>query len=91
MVKCYGAKMRMFCYVLLLANPLATCVDFTIKTKHFSYISRIVGLVMYNLDVDYKPVESTLITPYSAGVDFSRHNLTSVDVRFSRLKSFPVL
>ena len=85
--------MRMFCYVLLLANPLATCVDFTIKTKHFSGrpICRIVGLVMYNLEVDYKHVESTLITPYSAGMDFSRHNLTSVDVRFSRLKSFPVL
>ena len=29
--------------------------------------------------------------PYRAGVDFRRHNLTSVDVRFCRLKSIPVV
>ena len=29
--------------------------------------------------------------PYSAGIDFSRQNLTSVDVRFWRLKSLPAL
>ena len=29
--------------------------------------------------------------PYSAGIDFSRQNLTSVDVRFWRLKSTPAL
>ena len=29
--------------------------------------------------------------PYSAGTDFSRQNLTSVDVRFWRLKSIPAL
>ena len=28
---------------------------------------------------------------YSAGIDFRRQNLTSVDVRFSRLKSIPAL
>ena len=27
--------------------------------------------------------------PFSAGTDFSRQNLTSVDVRFCRLKSIP--
>ena len=27
--------------------------------------------------------------PYSAGIDFSRQNLTSTDVRFWRLKSTP--
>ena len=31
----------------------------------------------------------TSINPYSAGIDFSRQNLTSVDVRFWRLKSLP--
>ena len=31
------------------------------------------------------------INPYSAGIDFSRKNLTSVDVRFWRLKSIPAL
>ena len=31
------------------------------------------------------------INPYCAGVDFSRQNLTSVDVRFWRLKSIPAL
>ena len=29
--------------------------------------------------------------PYSAGIDFSRQNLTSVDVIFWRLKSIPAL
>ena len=33
----------------------------------------------------------SLINPYSAGTDFSRQNLTSVDVRFCRLKSIPKL
>ena len=31
------------------------------------------------------------INPYSAGIDFSRQNLTSVDVLFWRLKSIPAL
>ena len=31
------------------------------------------------------------LNPYSAGVDFSRQNLTSADVRFWRLKSIPAL
>ena len=30
-----------------------------------------------------------LVNPYSAGIDFGRQNLTSVDVRFWRLKSIP--
>ena len=29
--------------------------------------------------------------PFSAGIDFRRQNLTSVDVRFWRLKSIPAL
>ena len=32
-----------------------------------------------------------LINPYSASIDFSRQNVTSVDVRFWRLKSIPAL
>ena len=31
------------------------------------------------------------LNPYSAGIDFSRQNLTSVDDRFWRLKSIPAL
>ena len=31
------------------------------------------------------------VNPYSAGIDFRRQNLTSVDVRFWRLKSNPAL
>ena len=31
------------------------------------------------------------LNPYSAGIDFSRQNLMSVDVRFCRLKSIPTL
>ena len=32
-----------------------------------------------------------LSNPYNAGIEFSRQNLTSVDVRFWRLKSIPAL
>ena len=35
--------------------------------------------------------ELLYLNPYSAGIDFSRQNLTSVDVRFWRLKSIPAL
>ena len=31
------------------------------------------------------------VNSYSAGIDFIRQNLTSVDVRFCRLKSIPAL
>ena len=31
------------------------------------------------------------LNPYSAGIDVSRQNLTSVDVRFWRLMSIPAL
>ena len=31
------------------------------------------------------------VNSYSAGIDFSRQNLTSVDVRFWHLKSIPAL
>ena len=34
---------------------------------------------------------SLTLNPYSAGIDFSRQNLTSADVRFRRLKSIPAL
>ena len=32
-----------------------------------------------------------VINPYSAGIDFSRQNLTSVDIKFWWLKSIPAL
>ena len=38
--------------------------------------------------MELQTFEKTIIVkvkPYSAGIDFSRQNLTSVDVRFSRL------
>ena len=31
------------------------------------------------------------IIPYSEGIDFRRQNLTSVDIRFWRVKSIPTL
>ena len=36
-------------------------------------------------------VNNFAINSYSAGIDFRRQNLTSVDVRFRRLKSIPAL
>ena len=32
-----------------------------------------------------------VLNPYSSGIDFSRQNMTYVDVRFWRLKSIPAL
>ena len=36
-------------------------------------------------------LNSQRVNPYSAGIDFSRQNLTTVDVRFLRLKSILAL
>ena len=36
-------------------------------------------------------LHSDCYNPYSAGIDFRRHNLTSVDVRSGRPKSIPAL
>ena len=38
-----------------------------------------------------KTPSSLYLKPYSAGIDISRQNLTSVDVRFCRLKSILAL
>ena len=40
-----------------------------------------------------QPLQHWIIiyNPYSAGIDFSRQNLTSVDVRFWQLKSITAL
>ena len=35
--------------------------------------------------------QSKYVDSHSAGIDFIRHNLTSVDVRFCRLKLIPAL
>ena len=42
-------------------------------------------------DVKWSFNASWGLNPYSTGIDFSRQNLTSVDVRFWRLKSLPAL
>ena len=57
-------------------------------TKTFMMISNCkkTHFGLYGLDKNISP-----FTPYSAGIDFSRHNLPSVDVRFWRLKSIPAL
>ena len=44
------------------------------------------GLLVY-----IKIFQRFMINPYSAGIDFSRQNMTSVDVIFWRLKSIPAL
>ena len=41
--------------------------------------------------ISWSTIHHCHINPYSAGIDFSRQNLTSVDVRFWRLKSIPTL
>ena len=38
-----------------------------------------------------KICHSSNLSPYSTGTDFSRQNLTSVDIRFWRLKSIAAL
>ena len=45
----------------------------------------------YGAHMLYLTLPKTYFIPYSAGTDFSRQNLTSVDVRFWRLNSIPAL
>ena len=54
-------------------------VEFNLKYMMISHIqhSFLHHIVMFN--------------PHSAGIEFSRQNLTSTDVRFWRLKSIPAL
>ena len=46
-----------------------------------------------NLFVNFakKNVYDKICNPFSAGIDLSRQNLTSIDVRFWRLISIPAL
>ena len=54
---------------------------------------RIEKLVVANkiTEVSIVIIRALGVNPYSAGIDFSRQNLTSADVRFWRLKSIPAL
>ena len=47
--------------------------------------------ILYSHNVHAHNKCPSIIIPYNAGIDFSRQNLTSVDVRFWRLKSIPAL
>ena len=53
------------------------------KLRHLS--TYIYGYVLTSINALIK------LNPYSAGINFSRQNLTSVDGRFWRLKSIPTL
>ena len=43
------------------------------------------------IDLFPRIIIMAILNPYSAGIDFSRQSLTSVDVRLWRLKSIPAL
>ena len=45
----------------------------------------------FNVLITSKTVSVFVLGPYSVGIDFSRQNLKSVDVRFWSLKSIPEL
>ena len=59
-------------------------------TKTFMMISNWNNLFDLH-DLCKKNSADVRVNPYSAGIDLSRQNLTSVDVRFWRLKSIPPL
>ena len=46
--------------------------------------------IVISEDMSYSYADTTL-NPWSAGIDFSRQNLTSIDVRFWRLRSIPAI
>ena len=58
---------------------------------HDFLCSKINFTITERKDSNFKYFPTNSIKPYSAGIDFSRQNLTSVDVRFWRLKSIPEL
>ena len=41
--------------------------------------------------ISFTETALSVISSYSAGIDFRRQNLTSIDVRFRRLKTVPAL
>ena len=59
--------------------------------KHQSAASLQIPSVVTAVAGDKSHTARNIFNPHSAGIDFSRQNLTSVDVRFWRLKSIPTL
>ena len=60
--------------------------DFITPTHEMLVFSS-TGTVLYNHVKIH--IELCLFNSYSAGIDFRRQNVTSVDVRFWRLKTIP--
>ena len=67
--------------IRLVVKTNSMCTEICVYTAH---IIRELSNYMHMLCLNY-------FNPYSAGMDFSRQNLKSVDVRFQRLKSIPTL
>ena len=81
-------------YMIFLTTGSLVCRPKTIQYKYTIYVP----VYTYNMVSFVKSHENLLqyimvctINPYSTGIDFSRQNLTSVEVKFWRLKSIPAL
>ena len=59
----------------------------------FFYLSRHQNTIMNPgiIIILYIKIQQSSLKPLQAGIDFSRQNLTSADVRFWRPKSIPTL
>ena len=68
-----------------LSKPRYYTVELNVMTAFLHTKKYKISLVKINF------LTNLVFNPYSAGIDGKRQNLTSVDVRFSRLKSIPAL
>ena len=88
--------------ILFKFSPSWSCVSLPRSTTStewkllkFANLNNPFSFSISSYKTDYKRLYSRSVlkgfNPYSAGIEFSRQNLTSVDVRFWRLRSIPAL
>ena len=83
---------------------LGHTLSVTYTTEELSRPETVAGVTVYHAleGADYQPatgivtfdagmVSTLKLNPYRTGINFRRQNLTSIDVRFWRLKSIPAL
>ena len=95
-LECSGRTKKIMCVLPrgeLLTLWWLTSRDYRITCQYTSWLIRNKSRYAHpsNKPFNATALSSYFFNPYSAGIDFSRQNLTSVDVRFWRLKSIQAL
>ena len=80
---------NMLYHSILMANAWVELVS--LKVAVFSTQTVCFCENIFCLHQKYAEYSVRILNPYSAGIDFTRQNLTSTDVRFERLNSIPAL